>query len=287
MHEVQHKVGEVHLEQVHRELQEKYSEFWYEDKLSISHAIDLLETTSESNNEFSVLDPLVIARKLQLPEEQRRKNYSSSKPVRRKKMFRGIWIVIISLLLIGISGIWLNSQPTSICMHTTQVLPIEFKDMSEQGELQRGNESSSADDLAKSPEAQSPAPTSQTSSNPANPSPSSPEVLLGVEGLTQLRKEHETASIWISGSLTVDESFADQIREEIKEQTEKQTIDRTEITISLDVKDSSKLNIKNHPIDFAIALLENQKEKITSGKLDATIVEPILPEQSSCNCETA
>lgn len=246
--EIQYKIGESHLDQAHRYLQEKYWEFWHEDKLSISHGIDLVEVTSEPDNKFRVLEPLVITLRPQLPEhrlleKQGRKNHPSSKPVRKKtSLFRLVLIAITALLLTGIGivwKVWSNSQLPSICLYVNQDVPIEF--------------------------------------NPPNQKTSSPEVLSGIEWLKKLKKEHETASIWLTGSLKVEKSLADQIKKEI----EKQGIGNTKITISPNINDPLKLDIKSHPLDAAIALL--QKQTVTSGKLEATIIEPISPKASSCN----
>jgi hypothetical protein len=245
--EIQYKIGESHLDQAHRYLQEKYWEFWHEDKLSISHGIDLVEVTSEPDDKFRVLEPLVITLRPQLPEhrlpeKQGRKNYPPSKPVRNKKsLFRLVLFAITALLLTGIVWkVWSDSQLPSICLYVTQDVPIEF--------------------------------------NPLNQKTSSPEVLSGIERLKKLKKEHEIAWIWLNGSLDVETSLANQIKTEVNKHIEKT---RKVGIITIVPDGNNKLTIKNHPIDSAIALL--QKQTVTSGKLDATIIEPISPKASSCN----
>jgi len=253
--ELRHKIGESHLERAHIELQEKYSEFWNEDRPSVSHAIDLVEVTSEPDNKLRVLEPLAIAPRTQLPEhrlpeKQGGKNYPPSKFVRGKaSIFRLVSIAITALLLIGILGILLRSQPTSICLYVTQDVPIKFSQ------------------------------PNQTTSLPGSQKPSkeSVEVLSGIEGLKKLRNKHQTAWIWLNGSLEVETSLVNQIENELKKHNGKTKIEN--ITIVPEGKKQFKLN--HHPIDSAIALLQNQT--VTSGELHATIIDPISPKASSCD----
>ncbi|MDZ8184161.1 MAG: hypothetical protein RMX96_04765 [Nostoc sp. ChiSLP02] len=245
--EIQYKVGETHLNQAHQELQDKYREFWYEDKLSISD-VDWIELTSEPGNKSRVLEPLTIRLKPQLPEhrsseEQKIKNskYVLSKFGRNTtSLFKFVLITITGLLfLTGILWkVWSNSQLPSICLYKTQDVPIQF--------------------------------------NRQNQNPSSPEVLFGIEKLKKLKQEHETAWIWLNGYLEVENDFANRIQNEVDKHKKIKGI-----TIVRDEKIQSRLNINNHPIGLAIALLENKK--VANGKLDATIIEPISQKASSCN----
>ena len=248
--EMQYKIGESHLDQAHRYLQEKYREFWYEDKLSISYVIDLGKVTSEPDNNFKVLEPLVITLRpqlteYQLPKKKELKNYKypPGKPVRNKtSLFRLVLIAITALLLTGIVWkVWSDSQP-KICLYVTRDVPIEF--------------------------------------HLPNQTPSSPKVLSVIEELKKLKKENEAAWILLNGSLEVEKSLAKQIQTEVDKQKER-TIKAGSITIVPDEKTPLKLNIKNHPIDLAIALIQNKT--VTSGKLKATIIEPISQKASSCN----
>jgi hypothetical protein len=152
-------------------------------------------------------------------------------------------------LLIGILGILLRSQPTSICLYVTQDVPIKFSQ------------------------------PNQTTSLPGSQKPSkeSVEVLSGIEGLKKLRNKHQTAWIWLNGSLEVETSLVNQIENELKKHNGKTKIEN--ITIVPEGKKQFKLN--HHPIDSAIALLQNQT--VTSGELHATIIDPISPKASSCD----
>jgi hypothetical protein len=247
--EMQYKIGESHLEQAHRELQEKYREFWYEDKLSISYVIDLVKVTYEPDNKFRVLEPLVITPRpqlaeYQLPKKKELKNYKypPGKPMRNKtSLFRLVLIAITALLLTGIVWkAWSDLQP-KICLSITRYETIEFHLSNQPPSLQKG--------------------------------------LFGIDGLKKLKKENEAAWIFLNGYLDVEESLANQIKTEVDKQ--KSTRKAGSITIVPDEKTPSKLNINNHPIDLAIALIQNKT--VTRGKLQATIIEPISQNASSCN----
>lgn len=238
-YEIQHKIGESHLDQAHKDLQEKYCEFWHEDNLSSSNEIDLVEVISEPENKFIVLDPFVIPPKPQWEGEPRRNSHSQRKTVRNKtNLFRLVLIVIAVLLLTGIFWkVWSDSQLPSICLYVTQDVAIF---------------------------------------NQSNQPFSSPKLVPVIDELKKLKEKHTTASIWLTGSLNVEKPFFDQIQNEII----KQKKDNEKMITSPMVNSPLTLYIKNHPIDFAIDLLQNKK--VTSGELNATIIEPISPKQSSC-----
>ncbi|NEU76701.1 hypothetical protein PI95_030385 [Hassallia byssoidea VB512170] len=246
LHEMQYKIGESHLDQAHRYLQKKYREFWYEDKLSISYVIDLVKVTSESGNNFKVLEPLVITLRSQLPEHQspRKKElknykYPPSKPVINKtSLFRLVLIAITALLLTGI--VWevcLYFQPRKICMYVSNSESVEF--------------------------------------NLPNQTP-----LPLIERLKNLKEENKAAWILLKGSLDLEKSPNNQIQMEVKKQN-KRIKNFGSIKIDSDEKNLLKLKIENYPIDLAIALIQNKT--VTNDKLQATRIEAISQKVSYCN----
>jgi hypothetical protein len=129
--EIRYKIGEIHLDQAHEYLQDKYREFWYEDKLGVSRVNNLDKVTSESNNKFKLLEPLVITPRPQSPKHELsvNENYSSIKFSRNNTSWlKPVLITIASLfsilILIGI-GVGLQKNP--ICLYSTEDVPIKQK----------------------------------------------------------------------------------------------------------------------------------------------------------------
>lgn len=129
--EIRYKIGEIHLDQAHEYLQDKYREFWYEDKLGISRVNNLDEVTSESNNKFKLLEPLVITPRPQSPEHELSVNekYSSIEFSRNNTSWlKPVLITITSLFLILILiGIGLSLQKNPICLYSIEDVPLKQK----------------------------------------------------------------------------------------------------------------------------------------------------------------
>jgi hypothetical protein len=228
-------IGKIHLTQAHEELQEKYREFWYEDKLSVSRKIELAENTSALNNNLTVLEPFIATSKPNLRALGTQKRFGQTTNDRNKNARN---IIDISLfLMIALAILFLmnalviqnHSSTVDICLYKTEVIPLN----------------------------------SQVSV--AEPK------LLKIDKLQSLRNEKKTAWIWLNGNLKLQSSEIDEIKKSVSENEEKAT---------LKTQNDDTLTMNNHPIDAAIALL--QDKEIVGGELNATIIEPSSSENSSC-----
>lgn len=131
-------IGEIHLDQSHQELQEKYREFWYEDKLSVSHRIDLIDNTFTAEKKLVKLTPFVIDPNPNLIEHQTQKiqldrTYNSNTSARNKaNLSKYLFLAIAALFIIGFLGIWQYLSAADICLYRTETIPIESEKPAEE-----------------------------------------------------------------------------------------------------------------------------------------------------------
>jgi hypothetical protein len=122
------KIRQIHLNQARKELKEQYSKFWNEDKISDSHAIDLIEDVSSPIIQLEELKPFLMTTNGQLTNVVPKRKSA----INKVRLFSLIVIAIAILLLLGLflgNSIATSRKLTELqsCRYVTQVEDINFE----------------------------------------------------------------------------------------------------------------------------------------------------------------
>ncbi|BAY09902.1 hypothetical protein [Calothrix sp. NIES-2098] len=236
--ELHGKIKQIHLDLAHRELKEKYKEFWNENKISDSNNIDVREDVSSPVIKLKKLEPFSITSRRQLPVAVQHRTRTSNSAIKNRVSLSTILVTTLTVLfLLGIfwkifGGDQIISgqrlEEIKNCSYITQNVQITFDNNQRDG------------------------------SRP----------------LQDLKKKHPEAWIFLEGSLNV--KLPDEIKKLVIENKKRQKSGNDKQTITLV---DEKLEMSYHPLNAAIALLQNQS--VTSDNLKARIIELGQPESIS------
>lgn len=249
--ELQERIKQIHLDLAHKELKEKYKEFWNESKISDSYAIDFRENVSSPVIQLKELEPFLVTGNRQLPavvENRRRTSKSAQNTVSISTLLIAALVVLFFLGVIWRSFAENQMRTEQIqeiknCSYVTEGVDITF-DQNQQD---------------------------------------------GSKILQDLKKKHPGAWIFLEGTLEV--NFPDEIKKELADKkntsqktganmTNQKSDDENQRTIQLDGK---KLKMTYHPLNAAITLLQNQS--VANSKLEARVIKLAQPESRS-QCQT-
>ncbi|MEM7553295.1 MAG: hypothetical protein AAF378_04210 [Cyanobacteria bacterium P01_A01_bin.84] len=139
--QILHKIKQVHLKQANNELIDKHREFWNQDKISDSNAIDLREDASSPSIELEELEPFLISSTSQSQAiVPNRKPSSKVSGINAKYISLLIFALIISLTLVFLGNIIGASQKSSKllkCKYVTSTEQIIFNNQSVDKNLEK------------------------------------------------------------------------------------------------------------------------------------------------------
>ncbi|MBD2215344.1 hypothetical protein H6G27_36905 [Nostoc linckia FACHB-104] len=119
------KIRKTHFNQAHRELIDKYRDFWYNNILSESHAIYLTEDESSPTIHLHKLEPFIIPPKDQLADANQHRMTAGKQSTKNRANHNKLLLILVCaivILMIWNIIVWiLRSPPRAICKSTITI----------------------------------------------------------------------------------------------------------------------------------------------------------------------